>query len=209
MYINSEIIGKRIKQLRRERGLSQSALAQSLNKTLRTIQKYESGEIMPALDVLYEMALALNVSLADMIGYRQSTIEINSVADILTVLYQLDMKVGLWYEIDVNRTEGAQEWSCCIRFDASDEFGKYNSDLCRLLEEYRLEREKYDKYIGSRKTLDSWWFRKKPEYEGKILVDKAERLLSDEELIRLREGLSDRVSMQNKKKTAGKADSQD
>ena len=209
MYINSETIGQRIKALRREAKLSQSALAQKLQKTLRTVQKYESGEIMPSLDMIDEIALALGVLPADIIGYRQSTIEINSVADVLTVLYQLDMKVGLRYEIDVNRTSGGEEWNCCIRFDARDEFGRYNADLCALLEDFRQEREKYDRYIGSRKTLDAWWFQKKPQYEGKILVNKAERLLSDEELLHLREGLSDRTTKNAKKTAAPKKGDQD
>lgn len=209
MYINSEMIGQKIKHIRREQRMSQSALAQKLNKTLRTVQKYESGEIMPSLDMIDEIALALGVSPADIIGYRQSTIEINSVADVLTVLYQLDMKVGLRYEIDVNRTSGEEEWNCCIRFDARDAFGRYNADLCVLLEEFRQEREKYDRYIGSRKTLDAWWFQKKPQYEGKILVDKAERLLSDEELLHLREGLSERTEKQTRKKATPKKGDQD
>ena len=38
-------IGERIKTLRKKRGYNQKELADLLGKSLRTIQKYESGEI--------------------------------------------------------------------------------------------------------------------------------------------------------------------
>ena len=37
-------IGQRIKQLRKRKGLNQAELAQMLKKSLRTVQKYETGE---------------------------------------------------------------------------------------------------------------------------------------------------------------------
>ena len=40
-------IGTRIRDARKAAGMSQTVLGQHLNKTLRTIQKYESGEIEP------------------------------------------------------------------------------------------------------------------------------------------------------------------
>ena len=38
-------IGQRIKMLRKHKGLNQKELAEILGKSLRTIQKYETGEI--------------------------------------------------------------------------------------------------------------------------------------------------------------------
>ena len=42
-------IGERIKTLRKKRGYNQKELADLLGKSLRTIQKYESGDIRPAI----------------------------------------------------------------------------------------------------------------------------------------------------------------
>ena len=42
-------IGTRIRDARKAAGMSQTVLGQHLNKTLRTIQKYESGEIEPSI----------------------------------------------------------------------------------------------------------------------------------------------------------------
>ena len=44
-------IGQRIKQLRKRKGLNQTELAQMLKKSLRTVQKYETGEIEVSIAV--------------------------------------------------------------------------------------------------------------------------------------------------------------
>ena len=48
-------IGERIKTLRKKRGYNQKELADLLGKSLRTIQKYESGEI--------EVSIAMSMNL--------------------------------------------------------------------------------------------------------------------------------------------------
>ena len=44
---NSEenTIGKRVREMRKRKGLNQQELADILGKSLRTVQKYENGEI--------------------------------------------------------------------------------------------------------------------------------------------------------------------
>ena len=51
MHSNPAEIGERIKAARKAAHLSQTELAQRLDKTMRTVQKYESGEIEPSIDV--------------------------------------------------------------------------------------------------------------------------------------------------------------
>ena len=80
MNSNPAEIGKRLKTARKAAGLSQTELATRLNKTLRTIQKYESGEIEPSIAMINAIAKELNVSPADLIGYRRPGIELNSLS---------------------------------------------------------------------------------------------------------------------------------
>lgn len=75
MNSNPAEIGKRLKTARKAAGLSQTELATRLDKTLRTIQKYESGEIEPSIAMINAIAKELNVSPADLIGYRRPGIE--------------------------------------------------------------------------------------------------------------------------------------
>ena len=49
-------IGERIKTLRKKRGYNQKDLANLLGKSLRTIQKYESGEIEVSIAMVNELA---------------------------------------------------------------------------------------------------------------------------------------------------------
>ena len=57
-----------LKKYRKEKGLTQTELADKLGKTLRTVQKYESGEILPSINNVYEIAKALEVFSNDIIG---------------------------------------------------------------------------------------------------------------------------------------------
>ena len=100
MRSNPAEIGERIKAARRAANLSQTELAKRLDKTMRTIQKYESGEIEPSIAMINAIAKVLDVSPADLIGYRKPEIQLNSLSDVIAVLYQLNKKAGLRFEID-------------------------------------------------------------------------------------------------------------
>ena len=55
-------IGERIKTLRKKRGYNQKDLANLLGKSLRTIQKYESGEIEVSIAMVNELAKVLDTT---------------------------------------------------------------------------------------------------------------------------------------------------
>lgn len=54
-------IGRRIKLARKARRISQKELAEMLNRSLRTIQKYESGDIEVSVAALVSVCQALRV----------------------------------------------------------------------------------------------------------------------------------------------------
>jgi len=51
--------GARLKELRRAGGLSQSGLAQALGVTVRTVQNYEAGKVLPKRGEIYDLASEL------------------------------------------------------------------------------------------------------------------------------------------------------
>ena len=57
---------ERIVALRKEKNLTQQALADKVGVHLTQIQRYESGAVQPTLDVIRRLAIALSVS-ADML----------------------------------------------------------------------------------------------------------------------------------------------
>ena len=92
MHSNPAEIGERIKAARKAAHLSQTELAQRLDKTMRTVQKYESGEIEPSIAMINAIAKILNISPADLIGYQKPEIQLDSLADVIAVLYQLNIR---------------------------------------------------------------------------------------------------------------------
>ena len=60
-------LGKRIVELREQKGWSQSDLARACNKDRQAIEKLENGKVNPTLYTLLEVANALEISLENSI----------------------------------------------------------------------------------------------------------------------------------------------
>lgn len=65
------MIGNRIKQFRKEKGLTQKELANKLNVAEITIRKYESGDREPKLEQLEKIASALDIEFLDLMSANQ------------------------------------------------------------------------------------------------------------------------------------------
>ena len=208
MNSNPAEIGERIKAARKAAGLSQTELANRLNKTLRTVQKYESGEIEPSIAMINAMAKELNISPADLIGYQRPSIELNTISDVLTVLYQLNKKAGLRFEIDVKRPPHYDEWTCSLRFDGHSKDAEFNADLCLILEDFAHQRQMVETYWSDPDSFDAWLERKLAYYSSANLVDREVEVLSNMERIQRRNEL-DRLMLEQKKKAAEDNGSQD
>jgi len=59
-------IGKRIVELRTEKGWSQSDLARACNKDRQAIEVLENGKVNPTIFTLYEVAKGLDVTLSEL-----------------------------------------------------------------------------------------------------------------------------------------------
>lgn len=55
-------VGERIKKVRTKKKITQKQLAEMIGKNIRTVQKYESGDIEVPLENLFKISEALNVS---------------------------------------------------------------------------------------------------------------------------------------------------
>lgn len=60
-------LGKRIVELREQKGWSQSDLARACNKDRQAIEKLENGKVNPTLYTLLEIAKAIEVSLSELV----------------------------------------------------------------------------------------------------------------------------------------------
>lgn len=66
---DKKAIGERIKEYRVARGLTQSDLANKANITRIALGNYERGQRIPTIDIFARIAMALNVSIDELMGY--------------------------------------------------------------------------------------------------------------------------------------------
>lgn len=61
-------VGERVRLLRKERGISQSELGESIRVSFQQIQKYERGSNRISISMLSRIASTLETTVADLIG---------------------------------------------------------------------------------------------------------------------------------------------
>lgn len=96
-------IGERIKTLRKKRGYNQKDLANLLGKSLRTIQKYESGEIEVSIAMVNELAKVLDTTSTYLLGHQTGDFKFDSLSDVMECLFQLEKISGLHFSIETKR----------------------------------------------------------------------------------------------------------
>lgn len=86
--VNQKKIGSFLRELRKERGITQEQLAEQLNVSGRTISRWETGSNMPDISLLVEIAEFFDVSISEIInGERKSETmneEVKEVAEKLS-----------------------------------------------------------------------------------------------------------------------------
>ena len=154
--INENTIGYRIRTLRKQKGYNQQRLADILNKSLRTIQKYETGEIEISLSMINELAKVLGTTSTYLLGYDIKTEQngLNCMADVMGFLFELEKVIDLKFDIDVKRPPRNAEWECSIKFGGKS--ADLNADMCLFFEDWAdmledlrsgtLSKEKYEKW---------------------------------------------------------------
>ena len=148
-------IGQRIKMLRKKKGLSQTELAQMLGKSLRTVQKYETGEIEVSISVINQIAEILETSSTYLFGYESGTTQIKSLSDVMDFLFKLENVAGIDFHIDVKKPPRSKEWSCSISFDGKSA-AEFNADMCPFLEQWQQEREDVQSFASTLEAYKKW-----------------------------------------------------
>ena len=136
-------IGQRIKQLRKRKGLNQTELAQMLKKSLRTVQKYETGEI--------EVSIAVVNQIADLLDSTPTYI----LSDVMDFLFKLETVEGIDFKIDVQKPPRSKRWECSISFDGKST-AEFNADICLFLEQWEEERSELRAYNSTQAAYKRW-----------------------------------------------------
>lgn len=83
--------GKRVKDLRKQKSLTQEQLAKRLCVTKSIISAYEAGTKFPSLDMLIKLSYTFNVSTDFLLGIdKKHTLDISNLSvEQLEILYKL------------------------------------------------------------------------------------------------------------------------
>ena len=79
-------IGSKISAIRKERGLTQKALAEKLHVSDKSVSKWETGIHFPDIAIMEELAAVLEISVSELLGLENVSSEemINKIALIST-----------------------------------------------------------------------------------------------------------------------------
>ena len=139
--VNTSTIGERIKLLRKRKGISQGRLAALLGKSIRTVQKYETGEIEVSQFVASQLAKVLDTTPTYLLGYETSNASLVTLADVMDYFFKLEEIAELDFQIEVKKPPRNDGWSCSITFNGKDQ-AKFNADMCLFLENWADERKR-------------------------------------------------------------------
>ena len=148
-------IGLRIRTLRKRKGYNQQELADIIGKSLRTVQKYESGEIEVSIAVANQLAEVLDTTPTFLYGYETEITPIRSLADVLNFLFHIEQVNGLDFGIDVKRPPRSKEWQCAITFNGKAD-ADFNTDLCLFLENWEEQRDNLRTYGITQEQYREW-----------------------------------------------------
>lgn len=154
--IERESIGGRLREVRKKKGLNQTELANLLGKSLRTVQKYESGEIEISIAMINELARKLDTTSTYLLGNNSADMQVDSLADIMGFLFQMEKVTGLRFRLDVKRPPRDENWQCSIVFDGKDKAADFNADLCLFLEEWQDYRDERQEGTLSAEKYQDW-----------------------------------------------------
>ena len=148
-------IGLRIRTLRKRKGYNQQELADILGKSLRTVQKYESGEIEVSIAMANQLAKVLDTTPTFLFGYETEITPIRSLADVVNFLFHIEQVNGLDFGIDVKRPPRSKEWQCSITFNGKAD-ADFNADLCLFLEDWEGQRDNLRTYGATQEQYREW-----------------------------------------------------
>lgn len=192
MKYDTKQIGLRIRTARKQKGMNQTQLANALGKSLRTIQKYESGEIEVSIAMINELARLLDTTSTYLIGYETQEKPQANMSDVMQFLFQLDQMQELGFRIDVKRPPEHDGWECSITFNGKDLSASENADMCLFLEEFKENRDEYASYQKNQKSYQDWKDKTLAYYSSVPLSEKEQEELTEEERIRRRNTFLDK-----------------
>ena len=146
MY-TAEEIGNAIKKRRRQLKITQKEFAQRLDKSERTIQKYESGEITMKIDLIKQVADELDIPWQELLEAKSDKIGIvsaeedfpsyrfHNLSDVINALFAITEIKDIAFQLSCTKPPENPEWTSALMVDGKGS-GTYNADFCLFMENW-------------------------------------------------------------------------
>ena len=179
-------IGKRIKILRKKKGYTQQELADILGKSLRTVQKYETGEIEVSISVVNQLANELDTTPTFILGYDTEIEPLRSLADVMNYLFHIEQITGLQFSIEVKKPPKHNEWTCSLTFNGKNANAGINADMCLFLEDWENQRDSVRTYETTQHAYRNWKEKTLAYYTPTLVESVEPQELNEDERIKKR-----------------------
>lgn len=163
--------GKRLNLARRRSGMSQRELADRLEKSIRTIQRYEKDELELSPGIAAQLAQILGTTQGYLLGYAADSFQFRSMADLVAFLFRLEQAEGVQFRIETTRG------GCAIVFPEDDGQMPQNHMICEFLRDW----ENKIRYPVYQKDYEAWKAKTLWQYSEQPLVCRKRPVLSEEE----------------------------
>lgn len=156
MQYNPEKIGKTIRSEREKNNLSQSELGKKINVSGKQISNYETGKLIPPIDILFELCNVFNCELGYLLGEKSYTYGTKENTIILN-------KTGLSIEAlnAIMKITGTDKSCLEFGYDAQ----KYRELLNRI-----LTSEKFQEIIEDMSELNYLYSAYKNNIDSKLIT---------------------------------------
>ena len=165
MYTAKEI-GNAIKKRRRQLKITQKEFAQRLNKSERTIQKYESGEIAMKIDLIKQVADELDIPWQELLEAKTDKIGIvteepvpsyrfHNLSDVISALFTMTELKDISFQLSCTKPPENPEWTSALMVDGKGD-GTYNADFCLFMENWITKKNMLQTGKLSKEKFDSW-----------------------------------------------------
>lgn len=166
MY-TAEEIGNAIKKRRRQLKITQKEFAQRLDKSERTIQKYESGEITMKIDLIKQIADELDIPWQELLEAKADKIGIMAVedntpayrfhtlSDVIKALFTITEIKDISFRLSCAKPPESPEWTSALMVDGKGN-GTYNADFCLFMENWIAKKNMLQTGKLSKEKFDSW-----------------------------------------------------
>ena len=144
MY-TAEEIGNAIKKRRRQLKITQKEFARRLDKSERTIQKYESGEIIIKTGIIKQIADELDIPWQELLEAKtelKNTMEDNSpdynfrtLSDVIKALFTITKIKDITFQLACSKPPESPNWTSSLMVDGKGN-GLYNADFCLFMENW-------------------------------------------------------------------------